>query len=136
MHQDLRNLRIPPSAPRSKHEKMIATLNGIRKEAVTTSLLLIIITVFVWAFGPWQRRDARDAATSRDDASAAVRAAESFGFTDVRILRTRHTGGALSPCDENDAVMHNAVASNPRGTKEVLLLICCNATNNCTIKTR
>ena len=117
---------------RSKQGKMIAELNGIRRESVITSLLLIVVIVtFVWAFWPWQRHETSSVAVSR----AAVRAAESFGFTEVRITKTRHTGGALSPCDENDGIVHEAVATNPRG-KEVPILICCNSTNNCTIKTR
>lgn len=135
MHQDLRNLRIPPT--RSKREKMIAMLNGIRKKDIITSLLLImIIVVFVWGFGPWQRREATSgAAIARDDVSTAVRAAESFGFTNVRVLQMRHIGGALYPCDENDSVMYDVFAMNIRD-KEVPLLLCCSSTNTCTIRTR
>jgi len=120
---------------RSKRENMIATLNGIRKESVVTSVLLIVIAVvFVWGFGPWPGRHA--GGPTRDaEMSVAIRAAGSFGFTDIRITKTLHVGGALSPCDENDNAAHVAVATNPQG-RAVSLLICCNSTNNCTIKTR
>lgn len=125
---------VPPLRhPRSKDEDIIAALHGIRKESVITSVLLLVISVvFVWAFVRWL--SPYEAPPRGAEASIAMRAAESFGFTDIRITKTLHTGSLLGPCNENGTV-HEADARNPQG-RAVSILICCNSTNNCSIKTR
>lgn len=132
MQRDLRHFSLPRDPQAKRKSGIIATLERGRKESMIISVLLIVsVVVFVWAFGPWQGRHADE--PTRTETRIAIRAAESFGFTSVRITKTRHTGGALSPCDENDSTVHESVATNLRD-RETSLLICCNSTNDCTVK--
>lgn len=91
---------------------------------IIAAIVGIIVSLFVPAFGGHEEKRA-----------AALRAAETFGFTNVQLNETSSGCASSNGCGDDDSYAFPATAVN-QADKRVSFVICCGSgPSGCTVRT-